>query len=221
MAPNLSPDDLAALEDVLSVEGRDVDFDVIDGDGWRECSDGVMRWGLNGASGVMFRCQGADGVVRYLLEQRSAEVDAGGTWGVPGGAIRTGEDTLKGALREAAEEMGMAQAPVGREVGSYAFEPAGDWSYTTHVVDVDEQFDANLADDPEGFVSWENEEWRWVTQEEMRELNLHPGFAASLDHVLAAAGDLSPPRPKLPMIGAPDAPMPAPTVAPTHSVPIN
>ena len=55
----------------------------------------------------------------------------------------------------------------------------GGWAYSTVVVDSPERFV------PE-YVGWEVGEqgYRWCTRHELTSLTLHPGFAASLDHVL-------------------------------------
>lgn len=139
------------------------------GDGWLECDDGETRWGLYGAAGVLFMHVDPDGMTRYLLTERSG-VHMSGTWSVPGGAIDLGEDPLEASLREAREEIGYNPKSY-HVVDKIVFQPATNWSYTTFIVQVDDQFDASQS------MNYEQTAVQWVTKEEMSGLPLHPGFA--------------------------------------------
>ena len=103
------------------------------GDGFVHCSDGQMRWGLYGAAGVVFVTTNDVGPL-VMLQLRSGWSHEGGTWSCPGGALEFGEEVLEGALREAAEEVGVPAD--GRFLGQYVFDPAPEWTYTTVVVEV-------------------------------------------------------------------------------------
>lgn len=136
------------------------------------CSDGHMRWGLFGASGVVFVHRDADhdDAVRVMLQKRSAMAHEGGTWSCAGGALDEGEDPLAGALREASEEVG--DIPDGWSLaGHTVFAPATDWSYTTFVVEVTERFGSS--------VNFETDDVGWWTPNEVAALPLHAGFAAA------------------------------------------
>jgi 8-oxo-dGTP pyrophosphatase MutT (NUDIX family) len=144
------------------------------GDGFLTCDDGHVRWGRFGAAGVLFVVRGDDGP-EVLVQLRSALAHEGGTWSCPGGALDEGETTLEAGLREAAEEVGAPPEPW-HLVGEHVFAPAGDWSYTTAVVEVPRRFGTS--------ANFETDEVRWCRAEEVDRLALHPGFAAAWPHLL-------------------------------------
>ena len=148
-------------------------IDGFSGDGFVRCSDGHVRWGLYGAAGAVF-VTARDAVPRVMLQLRSGFSHEGGTWSCPGGALYLGESALDGALREAAEEVGVPATPA-VFVGEYVFRPSVEWSYTTVVVRVAEQFGA-----PRNF---ETEAVEWVLPDEVERRPLHPGFAAAWPHI--------------------------------------
>lgn len=84
---------------------------VIHGDGWAVGADGVRRWGTLGAAGL-FLTTVEDGVTLLLVQHRAMWTNFGGTWGIPGGAVDTGESAEVGALRETQEETGVDPADV-------------------------------------------------------------------------------------------------------------
>jgi 8-oxo-dGTP pyrophosphatase MutT (NUDIX family) len=139
------------------------------GDGFLQCSDGHVRWGVFGAAGVVFVVRFPDGP-RVMLQKRSAFAHEGGTWSCAGGALDEGESPLEGALREASEEVG--PIPPGHTVlGRTAFTPATDWSYTTFVVEVPAEFGAS--------INFETDAVAWDTPDEVERRPLHAGFAAA------------------------------------------
>lgn len=139
------------------------------GDGFLRCSDGAVRWGIYGAAGVVFVHRSEDGP-RVMLQRRSAFAHEGGTWSCAGGALDAGESPLDGGLREASEEVGTV--PEGWTViGSVVFRPALDWSYTTFVVEVPEQFGMSM--------NFETDDVGWFPMAAVDELDLHAGFAAT------------------------------------------
>jgi 8-oxo-dGTP diphosphatase len=162
------------------------------GDGFVRCSDGVVRWGRFGAAGALFvvRAEFPSGPIvssgaAVMLQQRSLMAHEGGTWSCAGGALAAGETTLAGALREAAEEVGGLPGDFAL-LGEHVFEPAVDWRYTTHVIDVRRPF---------GFAAtFETDAVDWVALDEVDRLPLHPGFAAAWPH-LRAIIDRSGPSP--------------------------
>lgn len=145
------------------------------GDGFLRCDDGHVRWGLFGAAGVVFVVRGDDGP-EVLVQLRSAFAHEGGTWSCPGGAIDEGETALEAALREATEEVGDLPEPR-RLLGEHEFTPAGDWRYTTAVVEVPHRFGTA--------ANFESDAIRWCTPDEVDRLSLHPGFAAAWPHLRA------------------------------------
>ena len=135
------------------------------GDGFVTCSCGQAHWGLFGAAGLLLATED-----QVLLQHRAKWSHHGGTWGIPGGALRPGETPLAGALREAWEEAGIPAAQVQARFGHILAHEG--WSYTTVVAS------ANEAVTPAPHDA-ESIEVRWVPQDEVEHLNLLPEFAAS------------------------------------------
>lgn len=84
---------------------------VIRGDGWAVGVDGVRRWGTCGAAGL-FLTTVENGVTFLLVQHRALWTNFGGTWGIPGGAVDTGESVVEAALRETEEETGVRPADI-------------------------------------------------------------------------------------------------------------
>jgi 8-oxo-dGTP diphosphatase len=137
---------------------------------------GAHYWGRHGAAGLLLRALRADGAQAVLLQHRAAWSHQGGTWGLPGGARDSHETPEQAAVREANEEAGLVAdqlivriSVVTAEVGSDA--GGASWSYTTVIADAP----ALLETVP----NRESSELRWVAEDEVADLPLHPGFAAS------------------------------------------
>ena len=140
-------------------------------DRWTVCEKGHVHWGVNGGAGLLFRYVPNQGEPTYLLQQRSRWVDYGGTWGIPGGAIRDGESSEETARREVAEEIGVL--PDYRITAVEVQDCGGGWSFHILTADVDEPFTA--------YCGKQTDATGWFTREEMRSLPLHPGFQEWLD----------------------------------------
>ena len=158
-----------------------------DGDGWVISDSGTHHWGRFGAAGLLLRAPRRDGTPAVLLQHRAVWSHQGGTWGLPGGARDSHETPEQTAVREACEEAGLPAdrvavratvltAKVARYGGSH-------WTYTTVVADAEELL--------ETVPNRESAELRWVGEDEVAELPLHPGFAASW-HRLRTAPALVP-----------------------------
>lgn len=148
------------------------------GDGFVTLPDGTVRWGRFGAAGVLVRHVGPDGDPWFFLARRSLHCHLGGTWAIPGGALDEDESPLDGALREFAEEIGVALDTTGFAVAHvHEDECGGGWSYWTHVVDVPERFE------PPTELTWETAEVRWVRASELGALELFDAFRATLDRL--------------------------------------
>jgi len=144
----------------------------VSGDGFITVADGSARWGRFGAAGVLVRHVDEDGSVALFLARRSEHCHRGGTWAIPGGALNHGEEALTGALREFTEEIGIPLEAF--EVAQIYEDDHGGWCYTTIVLDVPERFE------PPDVFSWETAEARWVTAEEVRQLELFDAFERTL-----------------------------------------
>jgi 8-oxo-dGTP pyrophosphatase MutT (NUDIX family) len=139
---------------------------------WVEGPQGRF-WGRNGAAGLLVFHSG----IGVLLQHRAEWSHFGGTWGLPGGAINDGETAIEAAIREAGEEAGVPAGLV-----TVLFSSVFDleyWSYTTVVAQATTPF-APVVGDAESL------ELRWVPFDDVEELPLHPGFAASWPELRAS-----------------------------------
>jgi 8-oxo-dGTP diphosphatase len=150
-----------------------------DGDGWVVSDTGNPYWGRFGAAGLLLRAPLRDGTPAVLLQHRAPWSHQGGTWGLPGGARDSHETAEEAAVREAHEEAGLPGELVSVRGTVITAEASGtDWTYTTVVADAAEllQTEAN----------YESAEMRWVGEDEVAALPLHPGFAASWQRLRTA-----------------------------------
>jgi 8-oxo-dGTP diphosphatase len=158
-----------------------------DGDGWVISDSGAHYWGRYGAAGLLLRAPRPDGTPAVLLQHRAVWSHQGDTWGLPGGARDSHESPEETAVREAREEAGLLAellAVRGAVVTAEAFGLGGaHWTYTTVVADAAELLHT--------VPNRESAELRWVDENEVADLPLHPGFAASW-HRLRTAPALVP-----------------------------
>ena len=146
-----------------------------DGDGWVVSEQGTYHWGVHGAAGLLLLAPWFDGTPAVLLQHRAAWSHQGGTWALPGGALDSHEEPSHAAVREAGEEAGLTAeqiAVVSTVVTATVLGSAGVvWTYTTVVADAAEL----LVTVP----NRESTELRWVPENQVADLPLHPGFAQS------------------------------------------
>lgn len=143
-----------------------------DGNGWVIGPHGEKYWGKFGAAGLFL--QAGDAI---LMQHRAAWTAQGDTWGIPGGARDSHETASEAALRETVEECGIAPDRVRPLEEVITFEVPG-WAYTTVMARTDDGTQLPVT------ANEESEELRWVPLGALRELPLHPGFAAALDHLI-------------------------------------
>jgi 8-oxo-dGTP diphosphatase len=154
-----------------------------DGDGWVLSDNGAAYWGKHGAAGLLLRAPGPDGSSAVLLQHRAPWSHQGGTWGLPGGARDSHETAEQAAVREAHEEAGLlADLLTVRTTVVTATAVGSHWTYTTVIADAAQQL--------ETVPNRESSELRWVAEDEVAELPLHPGFAASWDRLRAVAATI-------------------------------
>jgi 8-oxo-dGTP diphosphatase len=107
---------------------------------------------------------------------------SGGTWSLPGGARDSHETAEQAAVREAHEEAGLASERLlvrGTVITAEIFGAGGiQWTYTTVVADAGQLLDT--------VPNRESTELRWVGEDEVANLPLHPGFAASWQRLRTA-----------------------------------
>ena len=106
------------------------------GDNWVHGPNGERVWGMFGAAGVLVWNRTTDSV---LLQLRAEWSHHGGTWGIPGGALKFGEDATAGAMREAHEEAGVPESLL-IPIDTYVID-LGFWAYTTVIVETREHFE--------------------------------------------------------------------------------
>lgn len=140
-----------------------------DGNGWIRCGHGHRHWGRFGAAGLLLVDRRAADQPRVLLQHRAPWTSTGDTWGVPGGARDSHEDTAAAALRESHEEAGVAADAV-RVFGELCDDHGG-WTYATVLAELIAPF----ALQPQN----ESLELRWVPVAAVDALPLHPGFAGT------------------------------------------
>ncbi len=154
-----------------------------DGDGWVVSETGAAYWGRHGAAGLLLRAPHSDGSAAVLLQHRAPWSHQGGTWGLPGGARDSHETPEEAAVREAHEEAGLsADRLVVRTTVVTATATGSEWTYTTVIADAEEQL--------ETVPNRESAELRWVAEDEVATLPLHPGFAASWAELRAVAATI-------------------------------
>jgi 8-oxo-dGTP diphosphatase len=153
-----------------------------DGDGWVISDSGVHYWGRYGAAGLLLRAPRPDGTPAVLLQHRAVWSHQGGTWALPGGARDSHESAEETAVREAREEAGLLAELLAVRATVVTAEVSGlggtHWTYTTVVADAVELLHT--------VPNRESAELRWVGEDEVADLPLHPGFAASWQRLRTA-----------------------------------
>ncbi|WP_167106980.1 NUDIX hydrolase [Mycobacterium sp. DL592] len=146
-----------------------------DGDGWVVSETGTPYWGRHGAAGLLLRAPRPDGTPAVLLQHRAPWSHQGGTWALPGGARDSDETPEQAAIREAHEEAGLLAEQLNVRSTIVTAHVAGrddtSWTYTTVIADAHEQLTT--------IPNRESSELRWVAEDDVADLPLHPGFAAS------------------------------------------
>lgn len=122
-----------------------------DADGWVECPCGSRHWGFVGAGGVLVWRE-AGGGIDVVLQHRALWSHHGGTWGIPGGALARGETPTQGALRETAEEVGIAATDLDVRARTALVHPA--WSYTTVVAEARGPLEPRAVDAESLATAW-------------------------------------------------------------------
>ncbi len=157
-----------------------------DGDGWVVSDTGAAFWGRHGAAGLLLRAPRPDGSAAVLLQHRAPWSHQGGTWGLPGGARDSHETVEQAALREAHEEAGLPADQLTVRTTEVTAEISGSggahWTYTTVIADAPEILQTT--------PNRESAELRWVALDDVADLPLHPGFAASWERLLTVTASI-------------------------------
>jgi len=137
-----------------------------------------VHWGVFGAAGLLLWHDDS-----VLLQHRALWSHHGGTWGILGGARNSGETAAQAAAREAGEEAGL-DSHAYRVVGEFVDDHGG-WSYTTVIARAERPLQLTALT-PETIAV------RWVPADDLGDLPLHPGFAATWDAVRARGATVEP-----------------------------
>ncbi len=133
------------------------------GDAWVEGPDGTKYWGRFGAAGLLV-LHPPRGV---LLQLRAEWSHSGGTWGIPGGALKQGETAVHAAFRESHEEAAVPRDQV--RVLDTSVLDLGFWAYTTVLGVADNYFEPVAMD-------LESAALEWVPMNDVLSRDLHPSF---------------------------------------------
>ena len=143
------------------------------GDGYIQCDDGHLHWGLYGAAGILLRYHDRVEDLFYLVRRRaSVNQGIGSCYGIPGGATNMNESPWDSALREWDEEVHTVY-PISYEKTIH-HNDHGNWSYTT--------FLANTSNNQHMCVKnrYEHKFGVWASKEQIdllsKDRQLHPGF---------------------------------------------
>jgi len=142
------------------------------GDAWVQGPDGKKYWGRFGAAGLLVLHPG----VGVLLQLRADWSHHGGTWGIPGGALKKDEGATQAALREANEEAGVPPSAV--RIIDHSVVDLGFWSYTTVIGIADEFFEPIIGDQ-------ESIALDWVSLDGVGTRTLHPAFESAWPQLMA------------------------------------
>jgi 8-oxo-dGTP diphosphatase len=153
-----------------------------DGNGWIHCALGHQHWGRFGAAGLLAYVGDTGSPGSVLLQHRAVWSHYGGTWGLPGGARDSHESAQEAALREAAEECGVAAGAVA--VRGIFTDDHGGWAYHTVLACAAALFEVHPA-------SEETDDVAWVAVDGTQALELHPGFAEHWDQLRAGLAPLT------------------------------
>lgn len=144
------------------------------------CRLGDRHWGRYGAAGLLLHTEDGSAGHRVLLQLRAGWSHQGGTWGLPGGARDSHETPEQAAVREAGEETGIDLALV--RVHATVVDDDCGWSYVTVLASAPGPI-------PAAAVSGESEDVRWVAEEDVPDLSLHPRLADMWPRLVAAVHD--------------------------------
>ncbi|MDP9847773.1 NUDIX hydrolase [Streptosporangium lutulentum] len=148
-----------------------------DGDGWAQCDRGHRHWGVHGAAGLLAVHHDATGQPHILMQKRSMWSHHGGTWGLPGGARDSHEDSVTCALREAREEAALSGD--GLRIQGVYLDDHGGWSFGTVIAEASGLLHAVPANS-------ESVELRWLSPARIAARTLHPGFAETWPEISLA-----------------------------------
>jgi len=127
------------------------------------------EFGGDQAAGILPFCKSTK---RFLLAHRSEFVNEPNIFGLWGGAIDENENPKEAALRELEEESGYT-GPI-KLIPLDTFIVPKVFKYFSFLGIVNEEFIPSTD-------NWETQGYRWVTLEEIEDMDLHPGFRKTFE----------------------------------------
>ena len=121
-----------------------------------------------------------------LLQHRAPWSHQGGTWALPGGARDSHETAEQAAVREAHEEAGLAADRLTVRTTVVTAEVSG---ASGALLDLHHRR-RRRGRIAETVPNRESAELRWVAEDDVVELPLHPGFAASWERLREVAASI-------------------------------
>jgi 8-oxo-dGTP diphosphatase len=127
---------------------------------------------------------------RLLAARRSAPVELAGRWELPGGKVEPGERPERALVRELREELGVAAEVDRRVPGEYALRAP----YVLRVWTV-----RLLPGSPEPFALQDHDELRWLTADELWDVDWLDQDVPAVAEVARVVWEVSSPPPPLPV----------------------
>lgn len=115
---------------------------------------------------------------RVLLMQKSADRQASGLWGIPGGKLFKGENPAKGLLREIEEETGLVliEEDIHYDEKLYVVSETSQFIFHT--------FKMTFEKLPLIVMSEEHQDYGWYTYDEAEKMPLYPGALICYKRIL-------------------------------------
>lgn len=113
---------------------------------------------------------------KMLLLQRSDKTSRAHGWDFAGGGVDKGEDPLDAAVREASEDTGLSINNIQILSTSHGHTDGGEYVMIGYA--------AHVPNDAEVQLSWEHESYKWMTIEEVKQVELPPAHRAIIEAYL-------------------------------------
>ena len=164
-----TPDETTAIhyltnKDVMDIAERGLDLDTPEEPNEMQMADG--------GAGIFLVCPKTG---KMLLGKRSNDGDAPGTWANFGGKVEDGETPLQAAKREVEEESQLAPTSykLFKQPLDVSYNEENDFYFVTYLGITDSEL--------EHTIDREHSDSGWFSFDDIKDLELHPGVASSLN----------------------------------------